>query len=305
MRSRYYKSAFVSFCLFSMILILSMVSMYSEENKVRVIKENAVLKLKPSDESLTIKRLPLGSELAVVETIGEWIKIKLPPDEDGIVVTGYIHSSFVTFDIRPPQSMEDKRPTQLKEITKPYQVISKPKASFALGGGISNIVGEGSQYWNTGFSVGINGFGYLSRNILLGAHFATSRWTPDKNELIRDLPKVGIDWDFSGEATIMEIVPSVRLLGPWTETQSINVFAQVGFGYYFINLDASVKGSYMGVTYQESIEETENKPGFTMGGGIILGRKGGFCLEILPLYRIIFTEGGNTKYISVSVLFGK
>ena len=93
-----------------------------------------------------------------------------------------------------------------------------------------------------------------------------------------------------GQATIIELVPTVRLLALPAGTTNINVFAQVGLGYFFINQEARIKASYLGVTYQESIEESENKLGVTLGGGIILGRKGGFCLEIFPLYCIVFTD---------------
>lgn len=284
------------------------ISMYSQEAKIRIIKEEAVLRLKPNSESLIIKELPLGSEFNVIETIRDWIKVKLPPDEDRIVVTGYIHSSFVTFDIKqvkPIQSEETSKQIQPEQITRLSQASFKPKASFSIGGGISSPVGEGSQYWNSGISINANGFGYLSRNILLGGYISFNRWTPDENELVSELPNVGIDWDISGSAVILEIGPSIRIIGPWTETQSVNVFAQAGFGYYLIELDATVKGSYLGVTYQESIEESQNKPGFNFGGGIILGKMGGFRLEIFPLYRIIFTDDGNTNYFTVSVLFGK
>lgn len=270
-----------------------------------MIKQGAVLKLKPNEESLTVKNLPLGSVFDVEETLGEWIKIKLPPDKDGIVIIGYIHSSFVTFDIKPIKAKEDITPSQPKQLTRSYQVIAAPKGSFSLGGGISSLVGEGSQYWNTGFSVAMNGFRYITRNILLGGHFTYHRWTPDENELLKLVPDVGIDFDISGQATIIELVLSARLLALQPETQSVNLFAQVGFGYYFINLDAKVKASYLGVTYQDSIEESENKPGVTLGGGIILGRAGGFRFEILPMYKIIFTEDGNTKYFSICVLVGK
>jgi hypothetical protein len=83
------------------------ISVYSQEAKIRVIKNNAVLRLSPNSESLIIKELPAGALLNAEETIGEWVKVKLPPDKDGIVVTGYIHSSFVTFELKPTQSEPD------------------------------------------------------------------------------------------------------------------------------------------------------------------------------------------------------
>lgn len=66
----------------------------TEDNQVRVIKENAVLRIKPKDGSVIIKKLPLGVLLDVEEELDDWLKIKLPPDEDGFVLTGYLHRSF-------------------------------------------------------------------------------------------------------------------------------------------------------------------------------------------------------------------
>ena len=66
----------------------------AESDQVRVIKSNAVLRIKPKDGAVIIKKLPLGALLEVEEEIGDWLKITLPPDEDGFVLTGYLLKSF-------------------------------------------------------------------------------------------------------------------------------------------------------------------------------------------------------------------
>jgi hypothetical protein len=63
-------------------------------NQVRVIKQNAVLRIKPKNGAVIIKKLPLGVLLEADEEIGDWLKISLPPDEDGFVLTGYLLRSF-------------------------------------------------------------------------------------------------------------------------------------------------------------------------------------------------------------------
>lgn len=65
-----------------------------EDNFIRIIKKNAVLKVKPGDDAVLIKKLPLGALLEVEEELGEWLKIKLPPDKDGFVLTGFVHKSY-------------------------------------------------------------------------------------------------------------------------------------------------------------------------------------------------------------------
>ena len=66
----------------------------AEYDQVRVIKQNAVLRIKPKNGAVIIKKLPLGALLELEEEIGDWLKITLPPDEDGFVLTGYLHQSF-------------------------------------------------------------------------------------------------------------------------------------------------------------------------------------------------------------------
>lgn len=66
--------------------------------KIRIIKENAALKIKPIDESLSILVLPIGASFEAEDQGGDWVKIKLPPNKDGIVITGYVHKSFIEFE---------------------------------------------------------------------------------------------------------------------------------------------------------------------------------------------------------------
>ena len=64
-----------------------------EDTSVRVVKKNAVIRIKPSNEGTIIKKLPLGALLEVKEELEEWLKIMLPPDKNGFVVIGYIQKS--------------------------------------------------------------------------------------------------------------------------------------------------------------------------------------------------------------------
>jgi hypothetical protein len=66
----------------------------SEYDQVRVIKQNAVLRIKPKDGAVIITKLPLGALLDVDEEMDDWLKISLPPDEDGFILTGYLHRMF-------------------------------------------------------------------------------------------------------------------------------------------------------------------------------------------------------------------
>ena len=64
------------------------------EHQIRVIRKDAVLRLKPKDNAVVLRGLPLGAVLDVEEQVDDWLKISLPPDKDGFVVTGFLHKSF-------------------------------------------------------------------------------------------------------------------------------------------------------------------------------------------------------------------
>ena len=100
---------------FSIILIFSSNSLCSQKSKIKIAKKDAVLRLKPNSESMIIEKLPIGSEFDVEKTFDEWIKIKLPPDKDGIVIIGYVHCSFVEFEI---ESIITKTPQKNELLTK-------------------------------------------------------------------------------------------------------------------------------------------------------------------------------------------
>jgi hypothetical protein len=63
-------------------------------HQVRVIKNDAVLRLKPKSDAVVLAKLPMGALLEVKEEIDGWFQISLPPDKDGFIVTGYLHKSF-------------------------------------------------------------------------------------------------------------------------------------------------------------------------------------------------------------------
>jgi len=66
-----------------------------ETIQVRVIKKGAILRVSQDEQSEIIKDVPLGAVLDVMELGDKWIKVKLNPNKDGIVIAGYILLSFL------------------------------------------------------------------------------------------------------------------------------------------------------------------------------------------------------------------
>lgn len=135
---------FLVLCLtFFSILSFSEIS-FSKDIKARVINEGAEVKLKPSMESQSILSAPLGSEFDVEERVGEWLRIKLPPNKDGVIRTGYIHLSYVEYNpgvesqkknISTPPNLEINQRAQIREenYLNWAERLSKAKAKVTTG----------------------------------------------------------------------------------------------------------------------------------------------------------------------------
>lgn len=63
--------------------------------KIQVILEKANLRAEPGFKSEIIHQIQFGITLLAVGKIREWYRVDLPPDEDGIIISGYIHQSLV------------------------------------------------------------------------------------------------------------------------------------------------------------------------------------------------------------------
>jgi hypothetical protein len=145
--------------------------------KLKVVTEQANIRLKPSIGSIIIKQVPEGTILESTGHEGEWYLIKLTPDELE-QVSGYVHESMVIIIEGPPKEQEEPEiieeeleepeqpkeeaieepPTQEPVITPPSQPVvtppvpSKPpefKFDLVFSGGGSFVSGgdlnDGSQ----------------------------------------------------------------------------------------------------------------------------------------------------------------
>ena len=75
--------------------------------KLKVVTEQANIRLKPSIGSIIIKQVPQGTTLESTGKEGEWYLIKLKPDEEDRV-SGYVHESMVIVLEGPPIEKEKK-----------------------------------------------------------------------------------------------------------------------------------------------------------------------------------------------------
>jgi len=87
--------------IFLMLLIAGVMSMaqfgVTKEVELRVITSDAPLRLEPKAGSTVVSKVKIGAVLTAESKSGAWYRINLPPDEDGYVISGYMHQDNVKF----------------------------------------------------------------------------------------------------------------------------------------------------------------------------------------------------------------
>jgi len=76
--------------------------LFESPKKIQVLLEKTNIRAEPVFISEVIHQVQLGISLQAVGKAGEWYLVNLPPDEEGLIISGYIHQSFV-------QEMKEKR----------------------------------------------------------------------------------------------------------------------------------------------------------------------------------------------------
>jgi len=185
----------LSFLLFLVFLLIgnAEASIY----KLRVSVATANIRLKPSLESTVISRAPHGAILNAEEKIGEWYKIKLPPDEQGIVLTGYIHQSIV--EVLEETKEEIKREEKSKEVTPkpiPEPVVKEERPIKAK----PQYIPKRAQRRNLAFSF-YSSYGIVSMSDVNKIFNEINRWTklyyPEETDELENLCG-GLDFFFEG-----------------------------------------------------------------------------------------------------------
>ncbi|MBN1781845.1 hypothetical protein JW948_12010 [bacterium] len=168
-----------------------------------------------------------------------------------------------------------------------------------LGGGISKITGDDSEYFNMGF----NGYGQLfkkySETMYIGGRVAYNHWSINEDEFMGGYAGMGAE--VSGSVSVIELLPSIRIM-PASKGGSSQFFFQAGVGLYMLKSEYDFTMSFYGYEMSESSSDSENKMGINLGAGIILNNK----FSITPMYNIVFTEDESLKYfvVDVGILLG-
>jgi opacity protein-like surface antigen len=101
----------------------------AEKQKIRVIFENASIRIKPDMEGEIIESPPIDSLLVVEKKVGDWYEIRFP-SKVGVLITGYIHEMFVEVEKEVPVPKREVIPKPSRpEIPRRHKI-----ANIKLGG---------------------------------------------------------------------------------------------------------------------------------------------------------------------------
>jgi len=157
------------FCLVVAFLLILPITAHAEKQKIRVIVENASIRMKPDIQSEAIKSPPLGSLFDVERKVGEWYEIRFPT-EVGVLVTGYIHEMFVEVEKEEKEQPEPEKeaPKKPERKTPPSpppspkkgpppipQKTPAPRAELAIRGAYTTGYSVNSQSYSDSFSAGL------------------------------------------------------------------------------------------------------------------------------------------------------
>jgi opacity protein-like surface antigen len=151
--------------------------------KVSIKARMANIRLMPSLQSAVINRIPSGVELKALAKTGNWYRVNLPPNEDGFVLSGYVHHSIVTeiyesvLPVVEPEEPEEEPeiieeepepvPESEKEIKSPRQT-EKSGLSLWIGGGAGYTLPSESHFekgMSFGGTLGLEIMKYLALEV--------------------------------------------------------------------------------------------------------------------------------------------
>ncbi|MFX1514249.1 MAG: hypothetical protein ACFFCQ_16870 [Promethearchaeota archaeon] len=264
------KSTFIGNTIF-LLLVFSLLLMgqiaHAAEFRLRVKISDAEIRLKPNKESTLISKAPLGTILKSQEKIGEWYKVDLPPDEQGVIISGYIHQNDVDvskeIEEPPKQEIVREEPEPRVEGTgQPTKEEKKKKFSFRAGLGVAFPTGDWSDLFNLGLGAMVgNSFSLVQQQMfdlaLVGSFGGYI--------FLRKSGYTDISW------TRIFLSGDIRLS---LKANQFSIFGQGGAGIYLDILEISD-------WLWGKAEDSEFRFGPRIGGGIEIG-----SIEILGLYHL-------------------
>jgi len=226
-----------------------------------VVAPKANIRLRPNFESQVIQQVQLGDMLQSVGETGEWYRVNLPPDEDGIVISGYIHQSFIeeiVEKVTEVPEIEEKKPIITPALLPETRVPKKSETEPKIGVGIiSGYAMLSEEKYESGLNYGANFCFGVTKNIAI--ELSVLRFQSNVEEDPKALS--------NGKLSVVPIQLGIQARFP------INgkfVPYIVGGGRYYLNsfsLDTETSNEWNSLGFDLE-EKVENAMGFYFGVGI-------------------------------------
>jgi opacity protein-like surface antigen len=243
--------------------------------KITIKVRKANIRLMPSLKSDVIHQLPFGVDLKPLAKSGNWYRVNLPPNPDGIILSGYIHDSIVneTFEKQVLAPPEPEEPPEsefeiLEEEPEPAPEHSQEIQSAVRTGKTVPLfwIGGGSGYTmpsESNFEKGLNFGGTLGFGVT--RHLAVELRVPYYQSNV-----TGSTGGLSaGQFQTLSFALSVQARYPIKNRIIPYVVAGGDYHLNKFTLDNDIVNSWnaMGFNIEESVDHTF---GFHFGGGIDL-----------------------------------
>lgn len=144
-----------------MLFLLPSLLRGSTDLKVQVTVRVANIRLKPSLDSPVIGKATKGQVFKVIRRISDWYSIELPPDPEGMLLSGFIHQSVVMEvgeeiprpgpSIQPKPEKKEKAPfpqKQEQEVPAPLPPrLSREEVASTPASGKKFFIRLGGEVW--------------------------------------------------------------------------------------------------------------------------------------------------------------
>lgn len=239
----------------------------TEDIKIKVITEQANIRLQPDFESAVIKQVAFGTVLDVLQKKGEWYSITLKDEESSDLISGYIHMSFVEAIGSSPQVKREPTPPS-ERVKKPKELRQKPtvgQSGIGIRGGYTLFENNNFiQYGSYGISLSLGFFKFLTLEVSGIYSEIPSRGSPSELQ--------------KGQVSMIPIQAGLLIRIPIANR--FVPYLGGGIGYYYIYrfaIDSGVLGTWNDLGY----EIREN-----LSSG--LGYHGGLGLDIFITDHVAF-----------------
>jgi opacity protein-like surface antigen len=272
---------------------------YEPPKNLRVIAARAGIRAESDSESRIIQEVSSYTKLLAIGKTGEWYRVNLPPDKEGIILLGYIHENLVeevVEEIKEIPKIKEIKPkvnsTPRKKIYRPERIETGPMSCIGVSAGYSmpqeDIYSEGINY-GANFSFGI--VKYLSIEV------SGLRFQSDVEGSVAGFSK--------GKLTVMPVQLSIQARLP--VTPRFIPYIQGGGGYYLNSfaLDGEIIDTWDALGFDVE-EKIESSIGYHFGAGIDFFLTGKIAISADFKYCMVKSKGSwsLTDQISGTVTSG-